>query len=132
MIYDYECQECGHLIKDVSQSIKDDALTKCPKCKKNSLQRIIYGGIHASVKRGSPTTIGQLAEQRYEEGNNTLPDGRVITKVEWNKSDMRERQEKRAHDKKTRKQEEAVKNKKLDKINKMTPEQKRNYIRNGE
>ena len=62
MIYDYECQECGHLIKDVSQSIKDDALTKCPKCKKNSLQRIIYGGIHASVKRGSPTTVGQLAE----------------------------------------------------------------------
>jgi putative FmdB family regulatory protein len=131
MLYDYECEECGHEMKDVKQSIKDDALTKCPECKKNTLTRIIYGGTYASVKK-EPTTIGQIAERRFEEGVPTMPDGRPIQKIHWNKTDMVERAEKRAHDKKARRDKNTAKQQKINKISKMTPEQKRNYIQNGD
>ena len=93
MLYDYECEECGFLMEDVYQSIKEDAFTNCPKCKKESFNRIIYGGTYASVKK-EPTTIGQLAERRFEEGHTTMPDGRPITRIEWNKADMVEKAEK--------------------------------------
>ena len=131
MLYDYECEECGHEMKDVQQSIKDDAFTKCPECKKDALISIIYGGTYASIKK-EPTTIGQLAERRFEEGVPTMPDGRPIQKIEWKKTDMVERAEKRSHEKKERRDKNEAKRQKLNKINKMTPEQKRNYIKNGD
>ena len=132
MLYDYQCSECGHEMNDVQQSMKDEALTKCPKCKKNSLERIIYGGIHASVKGGEPTTLGQMAERRFEEGHTRMPDGRPITRVEYNQSDMVERKEKRIHEATARRKKKEEQQKQIKKINNMTPEQKRNYIRNGE
>lgn len=132
MLYDYQCSACGHEMHDVQQSIQEDAITKCPKCKKHGLERIIYGGIHASVKGGEPTTIGQLAERRFEEGHRTMPDGRQITKVEYNKSDMVERKEKRIHEAAERRKNKEAQQRQLKKINSMTPEQKRNYIRNGD
>lgn len=131
MLYDYECEECGFLMEDVYQSIKEDAFTNCPKCKKESFNRIIYGGTYASVKK-EPTTIGQLAERRFEEGHTTMPDGRQITRVEWNKADMVEMAEKRSHEKRQRRQEKEAKQRLQKKINNMSPEQKRNYIINGE
>lgn len=44
--YQYECQACGHAFEEL-QSMTDPKLTKCPKCKKNKLQRLIGlgGGI---------------------------------------------------------------------------------------
>lgn len=132
MLYDYECENCGFLMEDVYQSIADDALTKCPECKKKSLNRIIYGGTYACVKAGEPTTIGQIAEKRFEEGHTTMPDGKQITKIEWNKSDMVERKEKRIHEAKERRKQREAKERQQKKINRMTPEQKRNYIINGD
>lgn len=131
MLYDYECEACGYFMADVYQSIKDEALTKCPECKKHKLIRLIYGGTYASVKK-EPTTIGQLLERRYEEGNKYTEDGRAITKIEWNKTDMVERAEKREHEKKERARKNREKREKINKINKMTPEQKKNYIIRGE
>lgn len=55
MLYDYECSNCKHFMEDVYQSIKDDPLTKCPQCGKNKLERIIYGGTYASVKKQDAT-----------------------------------------------------------------------------
>jgi putative FmdB family regulatory protein len=41
--YDYECTACGHRFDEL-QSFAEPALTKCPKCKKNKLQRLFGGG----------------------------------------------------------------------------------------
>lgn len=40
--YEYACPNCG--IVEVFQSIKDDALKKCPQCKKGKVQRIVSVG----------------------------------------------------------------------------------------
>ena len=49
--YDYECNACHHAF-EVWQSFKDNALTKCPKCKKNKLRRL-FGGGAAIIFKGS-------------------------------------------------------------------------------
>jgi putative FmdB family regulatory protein len=41
--YDYECGACGHVF-EVLQSMTDKKLTRCPKCEKNKLHRLIGGG----------------------------------------------------------------------------------------
>ena len=41
--YDYECTACGHRFDEL-QSFSAPVLTKCPKCKKNKLQRLFGGG----------------------------------------------------------------------------------------
>ena len=41
--YQYECEACGHEFEEL-QSMTDKKLTKCPKCGKNKLARLIGGG----------------------------------------------------------------------------------------
>ena len=41
--YEYECQACGHAFEEL-QAMTDAKLTKCPKCHKNKLARLIGGG----------------------------------------------------------------------------------------
>lgn len=41
--YEYRCENCGNEI-EVLQSIKDAPLTKCPKCEKEALKKMISGG----------------------------------------------------------------------------------------
>ena len=40
--YEYRCNGCSHEF-EAFQSIKDDRLTICPKCKKPRLERLISG-----------------------------------------------------------------------------------------
>ena len=40
--YEYACPKCG--LVEAFQSIKEDALTKCPKCKKQKVTRMVSGG----------------------------------------------------------------------------------------
>ena len=49
--YDYVCDGCNHAFEEW-QSFKDDALTKCPKCKKKKLRRL-FGGGAAILFKGS-------------------------------------------------------------------------------
>ena len=49
--YDYQCEACNHTFEEW-QSFKDDALTKCPACKKNKLRRL-FGGGAAIIFKGS-------------------------------------------------------------------------------
>src|SRR5437763_12229788 len=49
--YDYECKACGHAFEEL-QSFSEPALTKCPKCKKNKLERL-FGGGGAIIFKGS-------------------------------------------------------------------------------
>ncbi len=37
--YEYKCRECGHQL-EVVQSFTDDALTKCPSCRKKALRKV--------------------------------------------------------------------------------------------
>jgi len=41
--YEYECAACGHVL-EVYQSMLDKKLKKCPKCGKNTLNRLIGTG----------------------------------------------------------------------------------------
>jgi putative FmdB family regulatory protein len=49
--YDYECGACDHRFEEF-QSISAEPLTKCPKCKKKKLKRLIGAGA-AVVFKGS-------------------------------------------------------------------------------
>jgi putative FmdB family regulatory protein len=41
--YDYLCKECGHKFEEF-QSMTEAALTRCPKCNMETLQRLIGSG----------------------------------------------------------------------------------------
>ncbi|HSY53325.1 MAG TPA: FmdB family zinc ribbon protein [Opitutaceae bacterium] len=41
--YDYVCTKCDHAF-EVFQSMNDALLTKCPKCGRKSLKRLLGGG----------------------------------------------------------------------------------------
>jgi putative FmdB family regulatory protein len=41
--YEYACQKCGHEFEQF-QSMNDQPLKKCPKCKKAGLKRLVGGG----------------------------------------------------------------------------------------
>ena len=41
--YEYECPKCGHAFELV-QSMRDEPLKKCPKCKKAGVKRLVGGG----------------------------------------------------------------------------------------
>lgn len=49
--YDYQCDSCGHEF-ELFQSMKDEAIRKCPKCKKLKLRRL-FGTGAAIVFKGS-------------------------------------------------------------------------------
>lgn len=49
--YDYVCDACQHAFEEW-QSFKDEALTKCPQCKKKKLRRL-FGGGAAIIFKGS-------------------------------------------------------------------------------
>ena len=49
--YDYKCDACGHEFEQF-QNFSDEVLTKCPKCKKKKLRRLIGAGA-AVVFKGS-------------------------------------------------------------------------------
>ncbi|MDA0987135.1 MAG: zinc ribbon domain-containing protein [Bacteroidetes bacterium] len=41
--YEYKCKSCNYLFEEL-QSMKDDPLKICPKCKKRKLERLVSGG----------------------------------------------------------------------------------------
>lgn len=41
--YEYACTKCGHQFEQF-QSMRDEPLKKCPKCKKAGLKRLVGGG----------------------------------------------------------------------------------------
>jgi putative FmdB family regulatory protein len=49
--YEYACEACGHHWEAV-QSMKDDALKKCEKCKKPKAKRLISAGTGFILKGG--------------------------------------------------------------------------------
>lgn len=115
MLYDYICDECSHEMRDVYQSIKDDALTKCEACGKEALHRVIYGGLGSFMK--DIKTIGQLADRNWSNMGS------------YKRSEL---QESKKNQNKTKSPFSEFGNASQKEINKMTPEQKKKYIITGE
>lgn len=62
--YQYECAACHYSFEEL-QSIKEDALTKCPKCKKKKLQRLLGTGAGLLFK-GSGFYITDYRSDSYK------------------------------------------------------------------
>ncbi|MFA5059126.1 MAG: zinc ribbon domain-containing protein [Candidatus Omnitrophota bacterium] len=69
--YQYECSACGHAL-EAFQTMTEKRLTKCPKCGKNKLERLIGAGTGIIFKgsgfyetdykqKGSPRDDGKPA-----------------------------------------------------------------------
>ena len=64
LLYDYLCSNktCEFLWENVQQSINSQQKKKCPKCGRNSLDRVITGGLCSFIRQDA-STLGQLAER---------------------------------------------------------------------
>lgn len=69
--YDYKCKACGHTFEEL-QSFSEPVLTKCPKCKKNQLERL-FGGGGAIIFKGSG--FYETDYRRTGSNGTTKPDG---------------------------------------------------------
>ncbi|GAB4318830.1 MAG: hypothetical protein Kow0074_08260 [Candidatus Zixiibacteriota bacterium] len=63
--YDYKCGACGHQF-EAFQSIKDDPLTKCPKCGNYSVKRLISPG-GGLLFKGSGYYITDYRSSSYQQ-----------------------------------------------------------------
>jgi putative FmdB family regulatory protein len=115
MLYDYICDECSYEMVDVYQSIKDDALVKCPSCGKDTLRRVIYGGIGSFMS--DPKTIGSLADKNWSK------------KGHYERSDIESQSKKSTGETSYFSSFGSASSKE---INKMNEEQKTKYIMTGE
>ena len=66
--YDYKCNACGHTFDEL-QTFSEPPLTKCPKCKKNKLERL-FGGGGAIIFKG-----GGFYETDYRRAGETADKG---------------------------------------------------------
>ena len=67
--YEYACPKCGHEFEQF-QSMRDEPLKQCPKCKKTGVKRLVGGGAGLifkgsgfyitdyKTKKGTPHTDG--------------------------------------------------------------------------
>ena len=115
MLYDYICDDCHYEMKDIRQSIHDDALTDCPSCGKSTLRRVIYGGIASFMKDSN--TIGGLADKNWSK------------KGHYEKSEIESKSKKSAEQSSYFSSFGSASKKE---INKMTEQQKTKYIMTGE
>lgn len=79
-IYEYQCQDCGHDL-EVIQKISDSPLTNCPKCGKNTLEKVISStqfqlkgtGWYVTDFRDSGKKKDQSKDQTTTTENNVAP-----------------------------------------------------------
>lgn len=62
--YSYECDACGHTL-DKFQGINDDPLTKCPKCNKKKLRRLLGTGA-GLIFKGSGFYLTDYRSESYK------------------------------------------------------------------
>jgi len=81
--YDYKCNACGHTFDEL-QSFSEPALTKCPKCKKNKLERLFGGGGAIIFKGGGfyETDYRRAGEKAPAEDAAPATESKTETKAE--------------------------------------------------
>ena len=62
--YEYACQGCDHQFEQF-QSIKDEPLVQCPKCKKKKLKRLVGSGA-GLIFKGSGFYITDYRSEGYK------------------------------------------------------------------
>src|SRR4051794_15054815 len=80
--YDYVCDACGHTFEEF-QSMSDEVLKKCPKCKKKKLRRLIGTGA-AIIFKGSGFYQTDYRSDSYKTDAkaDTKPDAKADAKPE--------------------------------------------------
>lgn len=110
-LYEYECRDCKYNF-EVVESIFIDSKTTCPSCNAESLFRVVFCNTFAI--KGNINTIGQLADKN------------------WKKMGTYEKESKMQKDKIPETIAKRERKANIDRISKMTPEQKNKYIREGD
>lgn len=79
--YEYACENCDNNF-EVVQSIHDNPLLKCDKCKKKKLYRVI--GLPYIMNHTEPKTLAQLAErnEKHRFGKYELEEKRRTAKTQ--------------------------------------------------
>tara|TARA_E500000331_G_scaffold227526_1_gene217764 strand:+ start:819 stop:1187 length:369 start_codon:yes stop_codon:yes gene_type:complete len=119
-VYVFKCEECDHEL-EVEQSITKPTPNrkKCPNCKKNKLNRLLFSP-HVYNKPGDDSiTLGLLSDRNTERLS----------------SDQKESIDLKHGRKKNKKQGKnfwETSDKNMKKITEMTPAQKKKYIETGE
>ena len=74
--YEYNCRGCGNQW-EAQQSMKDDALTDCPKCGEPKARRLISGGTGFVLKGGGwySDLYGSSKASAGASGGSTASDG---------------------------------------------------------
>ena len=66
--YDYKCNSCQHRF-EILQSMNDEVLKLCPKCKKNDLERLIGAG-SGLIFKGSGFYITDYVKKKNNSDTN--------------------------------------------------------------
>ena len=110
-LYDFECEPCAYYT-EIRQGIYDSDVHLCPHCNKTTLRKVFINPPAISVV-GEPSTIGHLADRNTKKmGKYEKEDKNAENNIHQNKE---------AQDKKRLR----------NRINKMTPEQKVKWIKEG-
>lgn len=110
--YDFECELCA-TYGEIFQSHDAPSRLKCPECGEMSFVKIFITPPAIAV-RGEPTTIGHLADRNTQKmGLYEKQDKDAAAKVDYHTERQKTRDRHR-------------------KINNMTPQQKLNWIKNGD
>jgi len=112
--YDFECEKCAYYT-EIFQPHDAPSVHVCPHCGKNELVKVFISPPNFFV-RGDPGTVQHLADRNTQNmGHYELQDKQAADNINNPKEQERRkvRQEQR-------------------KINKMTPQQKLNWIKNGD
>ncbi len=70
-IYEYQCKNCGHILDEL-QSIKEPPLVNCPKCKKDTLVRLIGTGA-GLIFKGSGFYLTDYKNKSHSKSSGSKP-----------------------------------------------------------
>jgi putative FmdB family regulatory protein len=73
--YDYECDACGHAW-EMFQRIVEDAIKKCPECKKKKARRL-FGTGSAVMFKGSGFYETDYRSDSYKKGEKAAKDAKA-------------------------------------------------------
>jgi putative FmdB family regulatory protein len=111
-IYDFECADCCYYT-EIKQGMDEPSTHECPHCENQTLVKVFINPPLAFV-RGSPSTIGHLADRNTEKmGKYELEDRKNQDGIKKNKEAEQTREMHK-------------------KINAMTPQQQVKWIRTGD
>lgn len=95
-IYEYQCQNCGHLFEEL-QSMNEEHLTLCPSCGKNELKRLLGAGSGVifkgsgfyltDYKKADKKSPAKPKESKTDNSADTKKDSAKINQTDLKKKD---------------------------------------------